>query len=306
MNNIKESEYKFHYFIILSIFLYRANDCITKLLISNIGTFEIMFFRSFFAIVFLGLILVWVKPNYKIFFDRQVMLRNVVAALALFFEVASLKYISLSTFILINYTLPLFAKFFAWMILSEQISKLDIGVILLSIIGGLFIFDFSFNESNLQGAILAFSGVIFYALSLVVTKRVKSEDYNSICFSYAIIIFLMSSIYMPQSLPVRSDIGLLILMTFMHIAAFLLYIRGLKSLKTSKVAILEYLGLVFAVTFDYIFWNNMLSLPQIIGAMIIVLSSLLSIYRNWLFAAFEKVYGLLKKRSIRPMPNANE
>lgn len=306
MSNINESEYKFHYYIIISVLLYRTNDCITKLLISNIDAFEIMFFRSLFSILFLAILLIWTKPNFKISFEKYVILRNLLAAIALFFEVASLKYISLSTFILINYTLPIFAKFFAWIMLSEKISKLDIIVIVLSIVGGLFILDFSYDDSSLYGAILAFVGVIFYALSLVTTKKVKSDDFTTICFSYAIVIFLMSLIHIPQSLPVSRDILLLILMTFVHIAAFLFSIIGLKSLKTSKVVILEYLGLVFAVSFDYIFWHTVLSIQQISGAGIIIFSSLISIYREGLFEVMKKVYIFLRKRTIRSVTNPNE
>jgi len=306
MNRQGLDGFRFQYFIIIALLGYRVNDCLTKLLVTDLGVFGILFFRSLFTLALLPLFLIFSRINYKCFFERNIFIRNLLAAIALFFEVASLQYLSLSTFILLTYISPVCTKLFARLFLHEEISLFEVFVIIVSIIGTLFILDFSFEKEYTEGVIYAVLGAVFYSLSIIVTKKVKNPDTMSIYVSYVVVLFLLSAIKMPLNVPETKEVLILFVMASIHIAAFLLSLKGLLALKTSRAAVLEYLGLVFAVLLDYIFWNKLLSIPQLFGGLLIIGSSTLSVYRDWCFCLFKKIYVFLRKPAASSVPNANE
>src|SRR5690606_15887298 len=138
---------------------------------------------------------------YRCFFEKTILTRNVLAAIALYFEVASLEYLSLSAFILLTYTAPVFTKIFAHFLLKERISFLEVLLMGLSLVGVFFIVDVSIERENVMGAVYALVGALFYALSIIFTKKMKEERPSSIYFSYVMVLLLMSLASIPDALP---------------------------------------------------------------------------------------------------------
>ncbi len=278
---------KYQYVILISIAFYRLNDCLIKLVTDHLAAFEILFFRSLFTLLFIPLFFLFTKINIKTFLEnfteKHLLLRNILAVVSLFFEVSSLEYLSLTTFILILYSAPVFIKIFAWIILKEEISLLDIIVILISSMGMLLIFNCSVSEESGIGMIYATSGAITYALACVITKKIRHVDSNSIYLSYVLVLFLISLLNYPDVIPTHHELGILFAMAVIHVAAFLLYLKGFFHLKTSRAAVLEYTGLIFALGFDYVFWNHLPLLKDLAGGALIFSGSLISIYREPLF-----------------------
>lgn len=307
-NMIKEvsQSFKFQYFVILALLCYRVNECLSKFLVTDLGVFGILFFRSLFALAMLPLFMFYTKINYRCFFEKNVLIRNLFAAIALFLEVASLEYLSLSTLILLTYTKPIFTKVLARLFLGEDISMFDFFIISISIIGTLFIVDVSFEKEYVEGVVYALLGSLFFSLSLIVTKKVKTQDTNSLYFSYLIVLFFLSALKIPEYIPNFRDMSILFIMSLIHLAAFWLYLTGFLALKTSRAVVLEYLGLVFAIVLDYIFWGALLSTPQILGGTLIISSTLVSVYREHALSFFKKIYGLLRKHVAGSMSNSNE
>ena len=291
MLTVKDSTLKFQYFIVLAVLGYRLNDCLTKMLVTDMGVFGILFFRSIFTLTLLPLFMWTSKINYRCFFERSIFIRNLLAAVALYFEVASLEYLSLSAFILLTYMAPVFTKIFAHFILKEKISYFEVSLMALSFVGVFFILDVSIERENFLGAVYALVGAVFYALCLVFTKKMKEEAPTSIYFSYVMVLMLMSLISIPDTLPQIPEVGILFAMALIHIGVFLLHLKGLLYLQTSRAVLLEYLGLIFALSFDYLFWNRLLDPMQAMGGTCIVISCLLSIYR-------EQILSLLQRMGI--------
>lgn len=306
MTVLPKVDNRFQYYILISIGFYRLNDCLTKLLTQDFGTFEILFYRSLFTLMLMPVFLYYAKVNFKMFFDKTIMLRNVLAAVALFLEVASLEYLPLTTFMLLLYSVPIFMKIFARIFLKETISTLEIGVIIISLIGTLFVFDFTCENGPIIGVIYALLGAMTYALSCVVTKKVKDQDSNSIYFSYVVVLFLMSLLKFPETVPAIQGMAILFSMAVIHIAAFLLYLKGFFMLKTSRTAVLEYSGLIFALIFDYALWNKLPVSHEILGASLILSASLASIYRESIFEFFKKIHVSWGNHTSSSMPNSNK
>lgn len=306
MQPAADNIYKYQYIILISIVFYRLNDCLSKVLTSDLGTFEILFYRSLFTLALIPLYLMFKKVNVSVFFEKYNLLRNVLAAVALFFEVASLEYLSLSTFILLLYSVPIFIKIFARIFLGESISKVDIFVISVSIFGQLFVFEGALENESLLGVVYALSGAVTYALSCIVTKKIKDPGSNSIYVSYVVVLFLISLLKVPSTLPSQNEMFILLGMAIFHIAAFLLYLEGFLHLKSSRAAVLEYSGLIFALIFDFAFWHNLPQPGEILGGVIIFVASLISIYREQAVSIFHMIYVTLRQNAARAMPQTDE
>lgn len=301
-----ESSLQFHYMIILALVGYRVNDCLTKFLVVDLGVFELMFFRSLMTLCLIPIFFMFTKIDFKLFMDKRVLLRNFLAAIALFFEVAALEHLTLGAFVLLTYTAPIFAKFLARIFLSEKLDGLDFILIGLSLLGTSFIITTSLHTEAYLGVIYALVGAFIYACMMVVTKTVKTRDYTSIYFTYIVMMFVLSAFKWPTYIPHGHELILLVVMSLIHVASFMLSLKGLMALKTSHAAILEYLGIVFALILDYMVFNKIMTLDKLMGGSLIVFASLISIYRHELLNLIQKGKIMLTNRRVAATPETHE
>ena len=117
-------------YILFSVIMYRINECLIKQIASDLGTFEILFFRSIFTIVLIASFSYSFKLNLKFSIEKYTLIRNILAGISIFFEVASLEYITLTSLILLLSSAPIFIKILAYFFLKEPISIIDICVII--------------------------------------------------------------------------------------------------------------------------------------------------------------------------------
>lgn len=237
---------------------------------------------AFFPILF------WFKkPDYSVLFNRRVHARNLLAALSLCLEFASLNYLSLSMFILVNYTVPFFAKILSRIFLKEPIEILDFALMAVASIGLLFVVEpFSADNSDI-GVALALLGAFFYASGMVVTRTVQSVDNFSMYYTYVLVLFAISLFGWPDQIPGGFDLSLIFAISIIHLVVFMLYIKGLKALKTSHTALLEYSGIVAAMVLDYAIFGKVLNPTEMVGGLLLTFAVFVSIYRRELFRLFK-------------------
>jgi EamA-like transporter family. len=275
--------------VILAVFFYRINDCLAKVMITHFPVMDLMFYRSLSTVIFLPAFFYYGGVSLKHFFGLKVFMRNLLAAMALFLEVGSLEYISLGTFVLLSYIAPVIIKVLARLILKEKFEHADWFVIGISLIGSYLIVKSSLDSQSLVGIIMALSGAALYALSIIVTKTIAKPDYNSIYVSYILLICLLSAITMPTVVPNGIDYFIIGTMAVLHIAAFMIHIKAFMAIKTSRAAVLEYMGLVFALSLDYLIWGQVLAPAKLVGGLLILSASLFSIYRDKIRWTWPKV-----------------
>ena len=274
--------------VILAVLFYRINDCLAKVMIAHFPVMDLMFYRSLSTVIFLPAFFYFGGVSFKRFFEPKVFIRNLLAAMALFLEVGSLEYISLGTFVLLSYLAPVMIKILARLTLKEEFEQADWFVISVSLIGSYLIVNYSIDSQSMRGVIMALSGAALYALSIIVTKKIAKPDYNSIYVSYIILICALSAGTLPTVTPQGVDYFIILVMALMHIAAFMIHIKAFMAIKTSRAAVLEYMGLVFALGLDYLVWGHILTPQKLIGGLVILSASIFSIYKD-------KVDGLLPK-----------
>lgn len=248
---------------------------------------EIVFFRSFFAIIPLILFL-WLRKEFprglltKRPFDH--FLRAGFGAIAMFTSFAALARLNIAEAILISQLSPLLTAMAAVWFLSERLTVFRIGGIGLGFTG-VIIFVWPelggehINQARLLGVLLGFASAAFTALALIMVRRLNTtESPGSIAFYFVFVSMLGALITIPWGWILPETSTLFYLMAsglfggFAHIAMTLSF----RYAEASRLAPFEYLALFWPLLADLFIFCLPISSSFIIAAPFILVGAILA------------------------------
>ena len=272
-------------------------NTLVKYLSTEFSLSQIIFFRSFFAIVFIlpwllnaGLLSLKTK-SYKLQLTR-----STVALAAMYLWFFSISKIPLAEATAINFTAPIFGALCAIIFLKEKIKKRRFIAIIFSILGALIIIKPGFNEINIY-ILIAVLASLLMGLAAIFIKKLSMVDHpNAVVF------------YMPATLSIFSLIPCVIYWkTPSFYEWFLLVSTGLTATlahqgitrafaksEATYVLIFDYLRLPFTALFAFYIFLETPTISIFLGSLIIFISSIYIINR-------EKVAG---KKETTPVITA--
>jgi drug/metabolite transporter (DMT)-like permease len=220
---------------------------------------EVVFFRSFFAIIPLTLFL-WVRGEFPHGLATQKpaqhLLRSSFGAVALFTSFAALTYLTLAEAILIAQLSPMLMAIFAVIILSESLNVWRIASISVGFIGVVVLVwpelgsGFS-NSTRLWGIGLALVSATLSAMALIMVRSLnKTESPGAIAMYFVI----------------ASMIGAGLFGGFGHIALTLSF----RYAEASRLAPFEYLALFWPILADLFIFRLSLSTSFLLAAPLIL------------------------------------
>jgi len=189
--------------------------------------------------------------------------------------------------VLTHYIAPVLVVIMGWLILREQITKIDIIALCIATIGLWIMFGqngfkyFSSQmTSELMGIIAGLGSGFFYAL-LIIMIRAFVKDYNP----YVLVFFqnMFIVIYLLPFFKMISFKSLLLLcaMGLVHsTVAPYLYYYGLTGVPAHRAAVLGYLEPLGSILFGMIFFNELPAVSVYIGGALILLSGYLTIKKR--------------------------
>jgi drug/metabolite transporter (DMT)-like permease len=272
---------------LLSMFLAVITFSVMDLLVKwsdNYPTGEVLFFRGFFGI----LPTYFLIPNdklrtfYKTKRPKEHLFRCLTGLIALVAIVIALRELPLAVVVSLSYAAPLFITILSILLLNEKVGLFRWAAVLIGFIGVIIIFEPGFKEMN----VVYFLPIIFCIGMAFVTITIRKLSTTepiwliSIFFTITISIAGLITISMGWVMPNFKDFILLALIGVTGGAANLLLTQSYKLSEVSLVAPLKYLSLVFAVIFGYIIWNEIPTLKTLIGASLVILSSLVIFRRE--------------------------
>lgn len=168
------------------------------------------------------------------------------------------------------------------LIMGELLDRIKIISLVLSIIGIIFLYRFTLDQSQLLSAIMVIIAGLMGAGSAVLPKKLSSE-YSEIQILTAVLasmfIFnLLISFMLGESLPaLQLSIGWLgwVCYAGSQLVANLAVISGFKYLDATWGSIIGTTEIIFALIFGIIFFNEALTYATITGSLIILLAILL-------------------------------
>lgn len=211
---------------------------------------------------------------------RKMSLVSVLGAVRMVFFFVAYTYATIGNAVIIFYTYPIFTALLSKIILREQITRRQVILLIVAFTGILLAFSnkpFDLANDDIIGMLAAMASALIYALTVVLFKS-ESKNYSLpqlLFYQNAAGLFLLvpffqfrEAVAMDYSLGI--GYGLLI-----GILAFSLFFFGLKKLKASTASALMYMEVVSALTLSVLFYDEQLTWTMILGALLIVSSSLL-------------------------------
>lgn len=268
----------------ISIFLWSTTATVTKLLLGNLNSIQIMLISSFFALIFLlgmNLCMGTLKElkNYKLFDFIQIFLIGFLGIflyhLLLYLGIDNME---ASQAFIINYLWPIMAVLSACIILKERITLKKIIAIILSFIGVIVVTVngdlLNVEKDTLVGAIYCILAAISYGLFTVINKKKNYNKYLSMMLYY-FSAFIISFVYVFVTgeyitLSFSEGIGMLWNGIFATAIPFTTWALALEKGDTAKISNLAYITPFLSMVWTCFVLKEDLNIYSIIGLAIIV------------------------------------
>ena len=272
-------------------------NTLVKYLSNDYHLSQIIFFRSFFAVIF---IFPWLlNSGLSSLKTKSIKLqlgRSAVALAAMYLWFFSISKIPLAEATAINFTAPIFGAICAIVFLGEKIKKRRFIAIMLSIFGALIIIKPGFNNMSIY-LLIAVAASLLMGLAAVFIKKLSMIDHpNSVVFYMPVFLTIFS--FIPCIIywikPSLVD-GLLLVSTgLIATLAHQGITRAFSISEATYVLVFDYLRLPFTAILAFYIFYEIPSITVFIGSLIIFISSIYIINR-------EKVAG---KKETTPVITA--
>jgi drug/metabolite transporter (DMT)-like permease len=276
--------------MVLAVFLFTCMDAVVKWVGQTYPVGQIVFFRNLFA--FLP-ILYFVSRTGGIAVLRTTqlgghMLRGLVgvAAMACFFGAYTL--LPLGDAVAIGMSGPIFMTAFSVPLLGEAVGLRRWSAVAVGFAGVLLMTRPGVG-SLAPGALLALSGAVFYALAMILIRKLsRSEHPTTIVFYFTVFATLAGAVSLPFGQWITPatllDLGLLVAVGLIGGFAQFAMTHAFRLAPVAIVAPFDYLALVFAMALGYAIWDELPDAWILSGAAVVVASGLYILHRETVLA----------------------
>jgi drug/metabolite transporter (DMT)-like permease len=245
---------------------------------------QVLFFRGFFGIV----IYFFIMPRNRIknfYYTKRAslhFLRCLFGFIALVAIFIALRNLPLATVVSISFAAPIFTTIFSVFFLSEKVGFYRWLAVSIGFIGIIVITEPGFGSMNIYYIypIIFCLGLSYVAIAI--RQLSTTEPVWLIALNFSIIITLASLFTIPFGwvMPNIHDLVLLCMIGFLGGFANLWLSQSFKLSEVSLVSPLKYLALVFGIIFGYLIWDEIPSIKTLLGASLVVASSLIILRRE--------------------------
>jgi drug/metabolite transporter (DMT)-like permease len=245
---------------------------------------QVLFFRGFFGIV----IYFFIMPRDRIknfYYTKRVglhFLRCLFGFIALVAIFIALRNLPLATVVSISFAAPIFTTIFSVFFLNEKVGFYRWLAVSIGFIGIIVITEPGFGSLNIYYIypIIFCLGLSYVAIAI--RQLSTTEPVWLIALNFSIVITLASLFTIPFGwvMPNIQDLVLLCMIGFLGGFANLWLSQSFKLSEVSLVSPLKYLALVFGIIFGYLIWDEIPSIKTLLGASLVVASSLIILRRE--------------------------
>jgi len=244
---------------------------------SNLGAYNLSFFRVFLAALFTGFLFVSFK-KYKLALvkhERKKLLAfGIMHGLLILANFASVYFLSLAMVALFGSMCSIWMIIFSSFLLKERISRKTMGAILLAFLGLILMLWSSkmFVGNQLIGILLGLFVAIGGGWVYAISKTFKSYDKVSLTFWQNLIAtpLLLPLVFIKLPTFGTYNVFLLIGLGIVGAFSFILMYKGFGLIKGQNAGVLVLLEVVFTVLFAFVFFKEIPSLREMIGGILIM------------------------------------
>lgn len=284
---------------LIAIMCFAAMSTMVKQATQYTPTGQIVFFRSFFAMLPVIIFAATRSQLRTILHTKRLgghLIRTAVGVTSMYLGFWSLYYLPLAEATAIGYATPLFMVFLAAFFLGETVRRYRWSAVALGFVGIAIIlapvFDFQLDADHSLGALIALAAALFSACAAIqIRQLVDSESSNTIVLYFS----LFSSIAALFSLPF-GWVALSFDQSILLIAAGLLggvaqifHTQSFRFAEASLVAVFQYTSMIWASLFGYVIFEQIPALTTWIGTIVVICAGIFVIMR-------ERALGKVKRR----------
>jgi len=281
------------YMLLATLSFSIMNICIKK--VTHIPPMEVVFFRCFTAmLIAFGALykaeVSWIGSNRKL-----LLLRGFFGTIALYTFFLTIQNIPLASAVTIQYLSPIFTTIIAIFLLKEKVRHIQWLFFAVSFAGVLLIkgFDERVSLFYLGVGIISAIGSAF-AYNMVRSLKQKEHELVVVLHFqiFGSVVGFVFSVFNWQMPSLQDFMFLILTGVFTHIGQLYLT-RSLHRENIANVSILNYTGLIYALTFGYVFFGETFSLLSIFGIVLVVVGVVLNL-----------IFGKTKTAGILPRESA--
>ena len=271
-------------YLILASFCFSLMTVCVKKVNSAITIYELVFFRSLFSLIITSLILKNKNINPWGENKKLLILRGLLGTIALLCIFYAIKNMPLSISTVIQYTYPIFIGIFAGIFINEKFNKKVLIALIFGWLGILIIlnpYQISTSTSEIKNLaiIIAFIGSISTSLAYIVVKKLSETENIFVIIKYfplISIIALTPIVSINWVTPKLFDfIWILGIGIFTQFGQTFLTL-GLKNLKASQAASINYLQVFFGSIWGICIFNETIKINFIFGSFFVLFGTIIS------------------------------
>ena len=240
--------------------------------LEEFNVYQIVFFRSIGSLVFTLPYLA--KQKISILGNQKLLLvlRSLFGLISMTLFFLSLKYIAMGAAVSIRYIAPIFAALFAIFLLKEKIKPAQYLYFALAFLGVLILKGFDV-EMDVTGMSFAIISALFAGLVYITIRKIGDRDHPVVIVNYFMIISAVIGGFLAIAewkTPMGNDWFVLLSLGVFGYFAQLYMTKAFQIGKTSIVAPLKYLEVVFTIILGLIWFNEIYSFWSILGILLII------------------------------------
>ncbi len=245
---------------------------------------QVVFFRGFFGIIFYFFVIPKNRINNFYQTKRAFLhfLRCVVGLIAMVAIFIALRNLPLATVVSISFAAPIFTTIFSIFFLSERVGIYRWLAVVIGFVGILIIAEPGFESLNIYYIFPIIFCIGLSYVAIAIRQLSSTEPVWLISLNFSIVITIAGLCTLPYGWKIPSfiDFFVLSLVGLFGGIANLWLSQSYKFSEVSLVTPLKYLGLVFAIFFGYLIWDEVPSLKSLIGGLLVILSSIIIFRRE--------------------------
>jgi drug/metabolite transporter (DMT)-like permease len=192
----------------------------------------------------------------------------------------SLKYIAMGTAVSIRYIAPIFAAFFALIILKEKIKPIQWLFFAIAFSGVLILKGFN-TDIQIEGIIFALVSSLFAGLVYITIRKIGSGDHPVVVVNYFMVISAIVGGLLSLNgwiNPIGQEWLIFLSLGVFGYFAQLYMTKAMQVGETNQVAPLKYLEVIFTIIIGLIWFKEVYTLWSLVGILLIVFGLTLNVF----------------------------
>lgn len=267
-----------------SLVFFAVMDAVIKELGGRYSTMQMMFFRSLFAFIPLGFLILRSGSiqALKVHSIAGHVIRSLVGVTAMFCFFHAYANMPLADVVAISFAAPVFVVALSVPLLGEKVGPRRWAAVLVGFLGVLVMINPGPGLLN-SHAVIPLIGTLFFALAMIVMRKLsRTESSASVVFTFTLFCTVISGLALPfvWITPDLLDLAALISIGLLGGVGQILMTSAFKHADVAVVAPFEYTAMLWASLLGFFIWGEVPGLNIWVGVAIVMASGLFILFRE--------------------------